>query len=358
MFNVSKITMATVLLASTTLPFCVQADDDDAIKVALWGDNFYADNSDVKAAQIAQTIDSMNKHHVDFTIFAGDTKNGHTLCTDEAITTDVARIFDSLKAPTMYTVGDNEWTDCHRANNGAFDPLERLALLRSFFFNKDTSQGTKPIPVVRQGELGEAYSENSRFVKDNVEFVALHIPGSNNNLVASEKDCTKKTGRPGRVWDSVNNVPLEECAAATAEYKARNVKNLEWLQAAFQEARDKNYAGILIAVQADVYTSTELSDGGFQEVFLPGLHPATNGYADFFHTLMAETLNYTGQVLLVHGDSHYFRLDKAMVDADGRAIPNFTRVEVFGEADNSWVEMTVDPKSENVFEFKPVVLKK
>ena len=35
---------------------------------------------------------------------------------------------------------------------------------------------------------------------------------------------------------------------------------------------------------------------------------------------------------------------------------NFTRVEVFGSADNSWVEMTVDPKSENVFSFKQVVL--
>jgi len=45
-----------------------------------------------------------------------------------------------------------------------------------------------------------------------------------------------------------------------------------------------------------------------------------------------------------------------MVDEDGRITPNFTRVEVFGSADNSWVEMTVDPASENVFSFKPVII--
>ena len=81
-----------------------------------------------------------------------------------------------------------------------------------------------------------------------------------------------------------------------------------------------------------------------------------NGYADFFNTLVAETHNFAGQVVLVHGDSHYFKMDKAMVDADGRITPNFTRIEVFGSEDNSWVEMTVDPSSDNVFSFQPVVL--
>jgi hypothetical protein len=359
MFKVSKMTIASALFAVTALPLCVQADEDKhhhSLKVALWGDEFYADDADTKASNIAQTIKSMNRHHVDFTIFAGDTKNGHSECTDQAITTDVADIFNSLKAPTMYTVGDNEWTDCHRANNGAYDPLERLAYLRAFFFSKNTTQGNKPIPVMRQGALGAAYSENSRFVINNVEFVALHIPGSNNNLVATEKECTKKTGREGRLWDDVNNVPLGECAAATAEYQARNAQNIAWLKNAFAEAREHNYAGILIAIQADIYFPFELSDGGYEEDFLPSLDPATNGYADFFHNLIAETHNYAGKVLLVHGDSHFFKVDKAMFNDDGTLTANFTRVEVFGSSDHSWVEMTVNPKSENVFDFKPVFL--
>lgn len=359
MINFSKPLFISALLTVTALPFCVQADDDkaeSAFKVALWGDEFYSKDADVKASNIAQVVKSMNEHHVKLTIFAGDTKNGSSECSDAAITTDVETIFNSLKAPTLYTLGDNEWTDCHRGNNGAYDPLERLSYLRAFFFNKNTTQGTKPIPVVRQGALGDAYSENSRFVKNNVEFVALHIPGSNNNLVASEKECTKKTGREGRKWDSVNNAPLEECADATAEYQARNAMNLDWLHNAFDEARTNNYAGVLIAIQADIYFPFELSDGGYEEDFLPSLDPATNGYADFFHALVEETHNYAGKVLLVHGDSHYFKVDKAMFNDDGTLTANFTRVEVFGSADHNWVEMTVDPKSENVFDFKPVIL--
>ena len=45
-----------------------------------------------------------------------------------------------------------------------------------------------------------------------------------------------------------------------------------------------------------------------------------------------------------------------MTEADGRTTANFTRLEVFGSADNDWVEMTVDPTSRDVFTFKPVVL--
>ena len=347
MLNGTKFSVLAVMLAA--MPFVAQADSDHGdrhsrLKVALWGDEFYNSDPATKASMVDQTINSMNRHKVDFTIFAGDTKNGSSLCTDAAIGQDIVTIFNRLKAPTLYTLGDNEWTDCHRTNNGSYDPLERLAFLRTTYFNKNATQGNHPIQVERQGLLGEAYSENSRFVKNNVEFVALHIPGSNNNLVATEKQCSKKSART-----------QADCDAATAEYQARNIQNIAWLKASFAKARENNNAGILIAIQADVFFPFELSDGGYQDDFLPQL-TAENGYADFFHTLVEETQSFAGKVLLVHGDSHYFKIDKPMFNADGRLTANFTRVEVFGSADNSWVEMTVDPKSENVFSFEPVVL--
>jgi hypothetical protein len=334
---ISKSTIMATLLAVTALPLSIHA--------AELNRNGSSDTGRaVKAGNIEQTIKSMNSHHLDFTIFAGDTKNGHSLCTDSAIGQDVVDIFNSLNAPTLYTLGDNEWTDCHRTNNGSYDPLERLGYLRGVFFNKAKIQGLDPIPVKRQGTLGEAYSENSRFVKNDVEFVALHIPGSNNNLVATDSQCFKKSDRT-----------QADCDAATAEYQARNVQNIAWLKEAFAKARENNYAGILIAIQADVFFPFELSDGGYQDDFLPQLDE-NNGYSDFFHTLIEETHTYAGKVLLVHGDSHYFKVDKPMFNDDGTLTGNFTRVEVFGSADNSWVEMTVDPTSKNVFDFKPVVL--
>ena len=355
--KINKILPVAAALLATTLFTSAYADNrhHDSFKkehqdehlrlhVALWGDEFYNSDPDAKADQIQQTINSMNAHNLDFTLFAGDTKNGSSLCTDEAIGQDVIDIFNSLNAPTLYSVGDNEWTDCHRTNNGSYDPIERLSYLRQTFFNKPVTQGPHAIRVERQGQLGADYSENSRFVKSNVEFVALHIPGSNNNLVVTDKQCTKKSDRT-----------QADCDAATAEYNARNPMNIEWLKSSFAKARDKHLAGIVITIQADVYFPFELSDGGYQEEFLPQL-TAENGYSDFVHTLIAETHNFDGQVLLVHGDSHYFKIDKAMYDDNGQLTANFTRVEVFGSEDNSWVEMTVDPATDNVFTFKPVVL--
>jgi hypothetical protein len=353
MRSISKALVAAVMLA-VAAPLVAQAGNEKGdhekhekhgiLKVALWGDEFYSDDPATKPGIVEKTIDSMNAHHLDFTIFAGDTKNGSSLCTDEAIGQDIRNIFNSLDVPTLYALGDNEWTDCHRTNNGSYDPLERLDFLRTTFFSKSTSQGKHPVTVERQGELGQAYSENSRFVKDNVEFVALHIPGSNNNLVANDSQCFKKSNRT-----------QADCDAATAEYQARNIKNIEWLQAAFSEAKANNYAGVLIVIQADIFFPFELSDGGYTDSFLPQLD-ANNGYTDFFNTLVEETHAFSGKVLLVHGDSHYFKIDKAMVDADGHLTANFTRVEVFGNADNNWIEMTVDPESDNVFSFEPVIL--
>ena len=315
------------------------------LKVGLWGDQFYADDAARREQMTTQTINSMNSHHLAFTLYAGDTKNGHSECTDAAIGADVVARFDRLDAPTLYSLGDNEWTDCHRTSNGSYDPLERLSYLRNVFFSKNESQGRHPLKVTRQGPLGQAYSENSRFVRSNVEFVAVHVPGSNNNLVATESQCAKKSNRT-----------QADCDAATAEYVARNAADTEWLKDAFTEARENHYAGVAIVIQADIYFPFELSDGGYAEDFLPQLD-ANNGYTDFFNTLIEETQSFDGQVVLIHGDSHYFKIDKAMYDADGRLTANFTRVEVFGESDNSWVEMTVDPTSRDVFAFQPVVIR-
>ena len=56
----------------------------------------------------------------------GDTKAGSTSCSDESLRAHAAH----FERAVVYSVGDNEWTDCHRASNGSFDPPDRLALIR------------------------------------------------------------------------------------------------------------------------------------------------------------------------------------------------------------------------------------
>jgi hypothetical protein len=313
--------------------------------VALWGDQFYSGDDELRARRTQQTIDSMNAHDLAFTLYTGDTKAGHSECTDQAIGTDIQKVFNALTAPTIYSLGDNEWTDCHRTSNGSYDPLERLAYLRTFFFSTDKSQGKSPLHLKRQTKDGGTYSENSRFVKNGVLFVSLSIPGSNNNLVVTKKQCSKESERTS-----------DDCEAATDEYKGRNAANLEWLTTAFEEARTNNYQGLVVVIQADIFFPFELSDGGFEDDFIPSL-TEDNGHADFYKTLERQTKSFEGEVLLVHGDSHYFKIDKPMYAQDGRLQHNFTRVQVFGDKDNSWVKLTVSPSGDSRFVLTPIVLR-
>lgn len=72
-------------------------------------------------------------------------------------------------------------------------------------------------------------------------------------------------------------------------------------------------------------------------------------------------------VAYVHGDSHYFRVDKPFLDAMGRRLENFTRVETFGDNtfkndpagdDNNvhWLKVIVDPGSREVFAYQAQIV--
>ncbi len=111
-----------------------------------------------KIAAFPGFIDFMNGDpKVDLVAHLGDIKSGSTLCTDEYFE-DVREQLDRLKDPVVYTPGDNEWTDCHRASNGNYKPTERLDQLRSEFFpiagpdnrrppQERTHRGQRPRPL-------------------------------------------------------------------------------------------------------------------------------------------------------------------------------------------------------------------
>ena len=56
-----------------------------------------------------------------------------------------------------------------------------------------------------------------------------------------------------------------------------------------------------------------------------------DGFQDFLLALRDEVIAFRKPVAYVHGDSHYFRVDKPFLDAQGRRLENFTRVETFGD---------------------------
>src|SRR4051794_41637577 len=54
-------------------------------------------------------------------IHLADIKNGSSRC-DTSYFRLVRSDFDGFADPLVYTPGDNEWTDCYRANNGGYQP--------------------------------------------------------------------------------------------------------------------------------------------------------------------------------------------------------------------------------------------
>jgi len=326
--------------------------DNDGFQFGLWGDMPYAKNGDgaKNGPRMQAVIGDMNAARLAFTIFDGDTKDGSSVCDDTTIGPDTLNFFSQVVPPTVYVLGDNEWTDCHRTNNGGFNALERLTFLRQNVFNSVMSFGQHKMLLQHQGQPGKPYSENTRWIRDGVVFVGLNVPGSNNNKVNSGQCTSSKSVRT-----------QADCDADNAEYVDRNAHNLDWLTASFQRARQIHAKGLMIVIQADPgFDLPETEDVNDRLALLP----TVDGYNDLLDAIVNETNNFDGQVVLVHGDTHFFKIDKplnplvATPPAPGQTnmVKNFTRVETFGSPNLDWIRVTVRPRSRSVFTFEPMIV--
>lgn len=278
----------------------VETDDPEpppppgAFSFGLIGDTGYTPSS---IAKFLNVRDAMNDAGLDFSVHVGDFKSGDDPCPDSVYTDNRDR-FDGFDHPLVYTPGDNEWRDCS-------DKLGRLAYLRGVFFADDQSLGDPSMTVQRQSA---EFPENALWHDGPVTFVTVHTVGSDNN-------------------------------SGSSEFGPRNAANIAWLEAAFDAARARNSAGVVILSQAN-----------------PGFPPdATSratktGFKSFMEALRFEVKDWEKPVLYVHGDTHKFRVDQPKILGSTR--PNFTRVEVYGPSDENWVRVDVDPSDPNLFQVR------
>lgn len=303
----------------------------------VWGDMPYKKAGD--ETKLPAVLKSINESSIAFSIYDGDIKDGSSKCTDD-IYADALSMFNRMVKPVVYIPGDNEWTDCHRLNNGGFDALARLAYLRKHMFPGMSSLGKTTMPLERQGKLGEKMVENIRFTYGPVVFAGFNIPGSNNNVILSAKECSHKSAR----------TPAQ-CDASNAEYLERDAANRVWLEQSFSAAKARNALGVVIVFQADPgfdLPETEEVDESQQ--------PQFSGYRNFMAQVVKHTEGFTGEVLLVHGDTHFFKVDKPLY-SPSKVLPNFTRLQTFGSPILHWVKVTVDPAAEPLFQIQPVMVR-
>lgn len=263
---------------------------------------------------------SINAATVEFVTHNGDFKNGSSVCSNEVFE-DRLQKFDASAHPFIFTPGDNEWTDCHRANNGSYDPIERLQRLRQMFFRDNMSLGRRRIEVVRQSEDPRftLYRENAVWAVGSVVFATVHVVGSNNN------------------W---GRTPEQD-----AEYTARNLANLYWLRTVFTFANDGGFDGVVLIMQADMEWDLAATD------------VRRLGFNDTITVLSQEVQRFKKPVLLTQGDTHFLKIDKPLFGLrSARRLENFTRVQNFSDLDSHWLRLRVDPATPQLFTIDQMIV--
>jgi hypothetical protein len=298
------------------------AASDDGFTFAVIGDIPYGD---AQLANFPKVVAQLNAdREVRWVTHLGDIKNGSSLCSNEYFQL-IKDDFDKFADPLVYTIGDNEWTDCHRPNNGPFNPLERLAKLRQVFFAEPgRTLGQHSARVRSQADQG--IPENVRWSRADVAFTALHVVGSNNSLAP---------------WTGNTTATPEQ----TAEVLGRTAAVIQTLHDTFADAHAEHNRAVVLMLQADMF----LADGApvFADFY---------GFQPIVAAIAREAAAFGGPVYLFNGDTHVFNEDHPLAaDTPWPAlygvapVPNLTRVTVDGATDvDNYLRVTVHERGPQV----------
>jgi len=274
-----------------------------------------------QVAKFPSWIDQINAAKPAMSFHVGDIKNGSSRCDDPyyaMIRTD----FNRFVGPLIYTPGDNEWTDCHRVNNGAYNPLERLAYDRSVFFDQPgTTLGQHPITVKSQVNAG--FAENVQLRRHDVEFATIHVVGSNDDL-QPWTGIGYKTATPEQI----------------AEERARMANAISVVRDTFAQATRRHDRAVMVMQQADMFDPT----------YTPNYATDLSAYQPLVQALVDESAKFDGQVYLINGDSHVYNSDQPLAAGSKwlttygvtGSANNLQRITVDGSSNNKdWLRFTI-----------------
>lgn len=282
-----------VALAGNGTP--INTGSANALTLAVYGDAPYGgSNSDTAAfAATPAFIDGVNHDpKVDLVAHVGDIHSGSQKCTI-AYDQSIYDLWMAFKDPLVYTPGDNEWSDCQKTkelpgSDFGGDPLQNLGAVRSIFFARPGyTLGGRPKQVVSQAQIGTGtdanYVENVMWEQSKTLFVTLNIPGGSNN-------------------DDDNWFGAARTQAQTDEIAQRSQAALDWINAAFDQARADGAGSVVIFEQADMWD-------------LDGKSPShIANYQPFIDSIASHTTAFGKPVMLINGDSHMYRSDNPLVE--------------------------------------------
>ncbi|MAQ99852.1 MAG: hypothetical protein CMI00_04860 [Oceanospirillaceae bacterium] len=261
-------------------------------------------------------------------IHVGDIKSGGDSCSKTFFEMRHRQLLNLLPGRTVYTPGDNEWTDCDRLT--LTHPVSELEMLDEV--RQQIVRDMPDYPADWHLRTQPGYPENSLWQLHNTQFVTLHQTGTSNGRVQILKSDEA---------DTLNQVA------------ARDSANLSWLTLAFENARNSAADALIVSHHADItqvkYKDVACSSGNPRECD-PYL-----AYRQRLSELAADFKDASGQlkpVLVIHGDTHEYCMAK---DMDGE---NIWRLNAWGDfkvpADATRVEVKAEDK-EAPFSVKTLV---
>src|SRR3954453_16594587 len=179
----AALTLASAAAAFASNGNALNSGSANPLTVAVYGDAPYGVNQ-AYTSQFQATpafVDAVNRApKVRLVVHVGDIHSGKQFCT-EAYDRSVSDMWTQFKDPLVFTPGDNEWSDCHKVNQGGGlynpgtgmidyvrdsggqlvdyaggDPPANLALVRSIFFPEPgLTLGARKEHVVSQADAAD-----------------------------------------------------------------------------------------------------------------------------------------------------------------------------------------------------------
>lgn len=276
----------------------VAVDVGLALQFVAYGDMPYGARAKDGRTDTAVLVESIapeirQRTDIPFVIHVGDTGRPQDACSDTWLT-HVQQFWETeFRKPVFFTPGDNDWTDCDRAElltRGS--ELERLEAVRQMFFSGPMQLG--PEWGYKWGyERQSALQENAIWWYEGVLFVTVHIVGTDN----------------GRA-----EILLDPRDRALAQVAARDAANQRWLDRAFALAAANDISALVVVMHVDLFSPT--APGG--TVFERCRHrPA---FAAYCEQLRQRGAQLRKPVLLLHGDTNAYCLDQPFPSADTRLM--------------------------------------
>ena len=304
--SIGGLTLMIVLSLAATPSTTVAADE---LRFMVFGDAPYTGTpGDVTQRDVLEktVAPAIRKDESSFLIHLGDFKGSGESCTDDLIDERFEQLMNLRPGRVFYTPGDNEWTDCDRPKRKPrFSELERLDYLRSRIKSRPMK-----LPTGWDYATQPDFPENARWTQGNVIFATVHIVSTNN-------------GREEILF-------VDDKKKALDLVDARDQANQTWLKAAFDAARESDSGAVVIATQADV------AKRAGSKPCSKSLRIRCDAFAAFRDQLSRHARGFNKPVLLIHGDTHPFCLDKKF----GRdKAPKLWRLNALG--DYTGVDATV-----------------